>query len=385
MIGQQLHLRGTYQRQPSECIGQVEGFITDREGDWVKIKLTGSPHAALQEWRRSCNEEFFANRHVRIRPSTDGVDVLCSRVLRSRPLLRVEIQPSGIADGRGRSARACRGSPRSRVWGESGKGPRISTSSCPPRARGGSTTKEQKVERQGSDQEHGEIKHVGLEGSSLDLGFRRPRINLKRKKEESESLDSSGRTVSQDLSDQEDLFPEEAQSRHIARKCPGLLARHAIKEARKRLLADLGEDVSKQAVFVRYFRQVFDHSGASTPMKGEYLTLAHCLDSILEGNVLRCLDIAIQRLKAVEQVSQGVPPQSGCSGTQAGVENHMEHQLLESRHLEPAGKRLGETKQRRLRSQGREGRQGRKRQGCEGEVGGKVEAIEGSSSPPRAK
>ncbi|OLP90373.1 Protein aardvark [Symbiodinium microadriaticum] len=148
-------------------------------------------------------------------------------------------------------------------------------------------------------------------GSSLDPVFRRPRIGLKRKREESESSDSSAKTVSEGLSDQEDLFPEEAQSRHISRKCPGLLARHAISEARKRVLADLGEESAHQTprpVFVRYFRQVFDHSGASTPMKREYLTLAHCLDSLLEGNVLKCLDIAVQRLKAVEQISQGVHP-----------------------------------------------------------------------------
>ncbi|CAE7800558.1 unnamed protein product, partial [Symbiodinium sp. KB8] len=148
-------------------------------------------------------------------------------------------------------------------------------------------------------------------GSSLDPVFRRPRIGLKRKREESESSDSSAKTVSEGLSDQEDLFPEEAQSRHISRKCPGLLARHAIREARKRVLADLGEESAHQTprpVFVRYFRQVFDHSGASTPMKREYLTLAHCLDSLLEGNVLKCLDIAVQRLKAVEQISQGVHP-----------------------------------------------------------------------------
>ncbi|CAE7224807.1 unnamed protein product [Symbiodinium pilosum] len=148
-------------------------------------------------------------------------------------------------------------------------------------------------------------------GSSLDPEFRRPRISLKRKREESESSDSSAKTASQEGSDQEDLFPEKAQSRHIARKCPGLLARYAIKEARKRLLMEMGEDSSSQKpvpVFVRYFRQVFNHSGASAPMKREYLTLAHCLDSILEGNVLKLLDIAVQRLKAVEQISQGVSP-----------------------------------------------------------------------------
>ena len=43
-------------------------------------------------------------------------------------------------------------------------------------------------------------------------------------------------------------------------------------------------------------------------MKREYLTLACCLDAILEGDVLKCLDIGVQRMKSVEQISQGVSP-----------------------------------------------------------------------------
>ena len=46
-----------------------------------------------------------------------------------------------------------------------------------------------------------------------------------------------------------------------------------------------------------------------TPMKREYLTLAMCLDAILEGNIMKCLDVGVQRMKSVEQISQGVPPQ----------------------------------------------------------------------------
>ena len=61
-IGQQVHLRGTYKGEPSECVGEVEGLVDDREGQWVKIALTGSPHEVLKYWRRSNTEEFYVNR-----------------------------------------------------------------------------------------------------------------------------------------------------------------------------------------------------------------------------------------------------------------------------------------------------------------------------------
>ena len=136
-------------------------------------------------------------------------------------------------------------------------------------------------------------------GSSLDPALKRPRIGLKRKREKSSSSGSSEGNLSLEESDQEDLFPEEAQARHIARKCPGLLTRYAIKEARKRLLTGMGESEEPQtpkAVFVKYYQQVIAHAGASTPMKREYLTLAACLDAMLDGNILKSLDVAVQRL-----------------------------------------------------------------------------------------
>ena len=83
-------------------------------------------------------------------------------------------------------------------------------------------------------------------GSALDPEFRRPRVNLKRKREQSTS-DSTVSLKSQE-SEQEDLFPEEGQARHISRKCPGLLARFAIKEARKRLTTQLGEEPTGKTV-----------------------------------------------------------------------------------------------------------------------------------------
>ena len=71
-------------------------------------------------------------------------------------------------------------------------------------------------------------------------------------------------------------------------------------------LGEETQDSKPQLTFVKYYRQVFSQSNASTPMKREYLTLATCLDLMLEGNVLKCLDVGVQRMKAVEQISQAV-------------------------------------------------------------------------------
>ena len=311
VIGQQVHLKGTYQGESSECIGQVEGFVSDREGDWVKMKLTGSPHVALQEWRRSSNEDLFTNRH----PLLSELDPRLSGIFVSQTFREVD---PGVdwrsnllelrAEGTGLAGLAA-------VAHDLGYG--VSPGGGHPQAPPPANAAEEPGSKPKRLKGKARIKAMvnasmwDWKGSSLDPGFRRPHVGLKRKREKSESSESSGRTASQELSDQEDLFPEEAQSRHIARKCPGLLARHAIKMARKRLLTELGEDMAEQQpipVFVRYFRQVFDHPGVSAPMKREYLTIAHCLDSLLEGNVLKCLDIGVQRLKAVEQISQGVHP-----------------------------------------------------------------------------
>ena len=242
-------------------------------------------------------------------PPTDGI-VLCSGVSRGRPQLRVEIKPPRVAD-EGTGLPSLAAVAQDLGYGAMSGGGPPGPPPVPPLEKLPGPPNSKKLKGRARIKSMVKSSTWDWKGSSLDPEFRRPRISLKRKREESESSDSSAKTASQEGSDQEDLFPEKAQSRHIARKCPGLLARYAIKEARKRLLMEMGEDSSSQKpvpVFVRYFRQVFNHSGASAPMKREYLTLAHCLDSILEGNVLKLLDIAVQRLKAVEQISQGVSP-----------------------------------------------------------------------------
>ena len=87
-------------------------------------------------------------------------------------------------------------------------------------------------------------------GSSLDPACRRPKVSLKRKRERNrDSHPVRSRRA------RKDIFSEQVQVRHISRsKCPGLLARYALEEARKRLLMGLGEvdqQAGPRAVFVK--------------------------------------------------------------------------------------------------------------------------------------
>ena len=309
-VGQQIHLKGTYKGQPAECVGEIEALVEDQEGPWLRLRLTGSSHQPLQEWRKSCQDEFYVNRKTLLKTINPGVEGLfCAREVNEvdpmlewkSNLIELERQGQGLA---GLEA----------VAQDLGYGiGQVGGLDPPPRRAAAEETPVKAKRLGGKARVRNMIKQSAWDwkGSALDPSFRRPRVNLKRKREESTS-DSSASSRSREDSEQEDLFPEEGQARHIARKCPGLLARGAIKEARKRLTTELGENIkhsNPSPVFVKYYRQVFAHSGASTPMKREYLTLAMCLDAILEGNIMRCLDLGVQRMKSVEQISQGVPPQ----------------------------------------------------------------------------
>ena len=255
------------------------------------------------------------------------------------------------------------------------------------------TRKGKEVEGKGSNQADGEVQHVGLERVQL-----RTRVSSStykpQKKERGERQFGQQR---------EDNEPGPIGSGGFVprRRCPGLLARHAIRGARKRLLTEMGEDPSSQTplpVFVRYFRQVFDHSGASTPMKREYLTLAHCLDSLLEWNVLRCLDIAVQRLKAVEQISQGVSPGTAnrmeikpadvfslaSSEEKRTVAQEHRRELKTTLNLNswsPRGKGWGKPMAEDSGAKGEKGGKGGKTKEGKGKLGGKWRPPKGAPAP----
>ena len=312
-VGHQVHLKGKYKGDAAECVGEVESLVEDQEGQWIKLDLTGTPHVGLQEWRKSCQDAFYANRAPLLKSLDAGVDGLfCAREVREvDPLLEWK---SNLTELR-RDLEALPGLEavaRDLGYGVTGGVGNLLPPPPAQREEGESAKKPRKLRGKERVRQMVQQSTWSWAGSSLDPKFKRPKVGLKRKREQSSSSSSVSHSGSGERSEQEDLFPEESQTKHIARKCPGLLSRFAIKEAKKRLLTQVGEEAGNHApspVFVRYYRQVFAHSGASTPMKREYLTLATCLDSIIEGNILKCLDVGVQRLKAVEQMSLGAAAQ----------------------------------------------------------------------------
>ena len=308
-IGEQVHLRGTYQGKPAECIGQVEALVHDAEGSWMRLALTGSPNPEIQQWRQAHTGEFFANHKPLAKPlSTEVEGLFCVQDVR-------EVDPSlgwksNLLDliRQGAGLQGLEALAQDMGYGAGGIGPNLppapetpAPAQAPPkRLRGAARVKAMLKQSRWS-----------WTNSSLDPQFKRPKISLKRKREASSSSSSSRLNLSDADSDQEDLFPEEAQAKHIARKCPGLLARHAMRTAHERLCMGVGEDAKNsevQPVFVKYFRQVFSPACNSAPMRREYLTLATCVDSIVEGSVLKMVDYAVQRMKALEQIAQGSAP-----------------------------------------------------------------------------
>lgn len=62
----------------------------------------------------------------------------------------------------------------------------------------------------------------------------------------------------------------------------------------------------------KYYRQQILQSGSmsSKPMRREFQSLAILLDCLVEGNVLRAMDICMQRMKSLELMSQAGHPET---------------------------------------------------------------------------
>ena len=67
-VGQQLHLKGVFQGDEAERVGEVEAVLRDTEGEWMKLALTGSPNATIREWKRAQAGEFYANMKPLVKP-----------------------------------------------------------------------------------------------------------------------------------------------------------------------------------------------------------------------------------------------------------------------------------------------------------------------------
>ena len=104
------------------------------------------------------------------------------------------------------------------------------------------------------------------------------------------------------------LFGDELKIRGVSERFPGLLAGEAMRDISRMVSEDMGDPTSSSRGWtpqmIRYFRQVLSRriSGA---MARELLTHCSVIDSLLEGNIPRALDIALQRIKGLELQAGG--------------------------------------------------------------------------------
>ena len=113
-------------------------------------------------------------------------------------------------------------------------------------------------------------------------------------------------------SDEELLFPEESQAKYVARRCPGLLAKMGLQRCRKTLRNGMGLSLASREpgpAMVQYFRQTLSRLNPLRPLAREALSLCAVMDQLFEGEVVRALDVSMQRLKYLEAIMRGRRPE----------------------------------------------------------------------------
>ena len=197
------------------------------------------------------------------------------------------------------------GRTRSRSKGEDARRGRSSQSSQSNQA-----VEKEKALREGKSESYAQRQPMVMEKQRPRSEIQTAKNSVEERKKDKSSSSSTTETEKSNDSEEEDLFPEEDQIKYIHRKCPGLLTRHGIKQAKCRVLAlqgEGGEGKNPEPVFVRYHRQIFAPQNPSAPLKREHLTLSTVLDCILRGEILKGSDILTQRLKSLEQIAHGAP------------------------------------------------------------------------------
>ena len=171
--------------------------------------------------------------------------------------------------------------------------------------------KKKKVFKVGGKKDYGAL----FAGTGLDKDAktrkkvsRLARRALKRKSRGSSSTDSEGSSGELMEDEMEELFQESARTQLAAKRGPGALAFHAMKQMRKQMLQSMGqeelENVPLQPVGLQFFRQVLSPK-MSPVMAREALNVTAALDALIGCQPALCADILVQRLKSLECLSGG--------------------------------------------------------------------------------
>ena len=140
---------------------------------------------------------------------------------------------------------------------------------------------------------------------------KKARAAVKRKSRRDETTESSGSSGSSDQVGaealEESVFQQASKVRVVASGYPGALASQTLAQMRSVLLSELGTD-DKPGVLkpcaLAYFRQHLARK-ASGPAQRELLSLATCIDLLLNGNPAASMDVMVQRFKSCESTLAG--------------------------------------------------------------------------------
>ena len=105
------------------------------------------------------------------------------------------------------------------------------------------------------------------------------------------------------------LFGEEVRVKEVSKRFPGALTLNTLEMIQNAVVSQTGQpwELSREAlppIFSQYWRLALSHR-MSGPMNREAQTLCYLQDMLLQGKVALSCDTITQRLKSLEQVSQG--------------------------------------------------------------------------------
>lgn len=105
------------------------------------------------------------------------------------------------------------------------------------------------------------------------------------------------------------LFGEEAKVKMVGKRFPGALTLNTLEMMQTTVVSQSGQpwDMDRSAlppIFSVYWRMMLN-SKMTGPMNREAQTLCYLQDLLLQGKIATCCDTITQRLKGLEQVSNG--------------------------------------------------------------------------------
>jgi hypothetical protein len=158
---------------------------------------------------------------------------------------------------------------------------------------------------------------VTLGGSSssnpegMSKSRKKKKKHKKRKREKKRQHSSSSEDSSSSETSSSSLGDPRTKFRRIAEQRPGQLFLAGLKEVTRLLEGQMGlvetQGVMLKPVFIKYYQLVMRNVNLGARGHREALTLATIMDQIVAGQPMSALDVAMQRLKAIESTAGAHP------------------------------------------------------------------------------